>query len=127
MKECFLGQKPLADALHKEAMLLFREYMIVGGMPQSVIAYIESPIRSFSATERVKRNILNLYKQDIMKIDGSYRSKVAAIFDQIPALLSRHEKRVIYNEIADGSSFESYRDFLLAFRVDDGQCGIQFT
>ena len=110
VKECFLGQKPLADALHKEAMLLFREYMIVGGMPQSVIAYIESPIRSFSATERVKRNILNLYKQDIMKIDGSYRSKVAAIFDQIPALLSRHEKRVIYNEIADGSSFDSYRE-----------------
>lgn len=31
VKECFLGQKPLADALHKEAMLLFREYMIVGG------------------------------------------------------------------------------------------------
>ena len=110
VKECYQKEEPLIDAIHKEAMLLFREYMIVGGMPQSVMAYLGSAIRSFEAADREKRNILSLYRQDIMKIDEGYRSKVAAIYEQIPSLLSHHERRVVYNDIEKGSTFESYKE-----------------
>ena len=51
-----------------------------------------------------------LYRNDIMRIDAQYRSKVLAIFDQIPAFLSRHEKRVVLSDIAKGSYFDQYTD-----------------
>lgn len=55
--------------------------------------------KRFEKADSVKRDILNLYRDDIMKIKARYRSKVLALFDQIPGLFSRHEKRVVFNEI----------------------------
>ena len=57
-----------------------------------------------------KRDILRLYRSDIMKIKTRYRSKVLAIFDQIPSLLSQHEKRVVFKNIREGSYADQYSD-----------------
>ena len=84
-------------------MLLFKQYMLVGGMPMSIVAFLEGR-KDFGKADLEKRDILALYRNDIMKIQAQYRSKVLAIFDQIPGLLSRHEKRVVFNRIATGSS-----------------------
>ncbi|MCM1199462.1 MAG: DUF4143 domain-containing protein, partial [Clostridium sp.] len=54
--------------------------------------------------------ILSLYRNDIMKIDSLYRSKVLAIFDQIPGLLSKQDKRVVFKKIVENSDFSSYED-----------------
>lgn len=64
---CFQKSEPLEKNLHEKAMLLFRQYMLVGGMPQSVVAYVENQ-KDFAAADREKRDILNLYRNDI-KID----------------------------------------------------------
>ena len=103
IRKCFEERVPLENELHYNAMLLFKQYILVGGMPQSVIAFLESR-KDFDTADIEKRDILALYRSDIMKIDARYRSKVLAIFDQIPGLLSQHEKRVVFNDVSEGST-----------------------
>ena len=83
--------------------------MIVGGMPQSVSAYIEND-RDFAKADLEKRDILTLYRNDIMRIESGYRSSVLAIYDQIPAFLSKSERRVIMSRIEKGATFPKYHD-----------------
>lgn len=121
--ECFHSRIELEQSLHNKAMLLFKQYMLVGGMPMPVIKFIESN-KSFFEADMEKRDILALYREDIMKINAQYRSKVLAIFDQIPGLLSRHEKRVVFKEIQDGSHADQYEEtfFWLADSMISNEC-----
>lgn len=109
IKDCFQKQIALDQNLHEKAMLLFRQYMIVGGMPMSVSAYIENN-RNFYSADIEKRDILQMYRNDIMKIEAKYRSNVLAIYDQIPAFLSKAERRVIFSNIEKGSGFPKFHD-----------------
>ena len=109
IRQCFDKKVSLEQGLHAKAMLLFRQYMIVGGMPKSLSAYLENN-RSFEMADVEKRDILTLYRNDIMKIKSGYRSSVLSIFDQIPAFLSRSERRVVMNRIEKGASFPKYHD-----------------
>ncbi|MBQ9207666.1 MAG: ATP-binding protein [Treponema sp.] len=123
IKQCFAKKEPLERTLHNDAMLVFKQYMLVGGMPQSVLAFIQSG-KSFERADSAKRDILNLYRDDIMKIKARYRSKVLALFDQIPGLLSRHEKRVVFKEIAENSYAEQYEEtfFWLSNSMISNEC-----
>ena len=109
IRRCFEEKTSLERYIHDKAMLIFKEYMLVGGMPQSIVAYIENQ-KDFEKADLEKRDILELYRSDIMKIDARYRSKVLAIFDQIPGLLSRHEERVVFNRIVENSTAEQYEE-----------------
>lgn len=109
IRKCFEDGNPLTDQLHHKAMLLYRQYLVVGGMPQSVAAYLENG-RSFQKADEEKRDILALYRDDIMKIEAKYQSRVLSIFDQIPAFLSQHGKRVILSNIEEGASFSKFND-----------------
>ena len=109
IRKCFEKRQPLEQGLHTKAMLLFRQYMIVGGMPQSVSAFVEND-RDFAKADMEKRDILTLYRNDIMRIEAGYRSSVLSIFDQIPAFLSKSERRVIMSKIEKGATFPKYHD-----------------
>ena len=123
IKRCFEKRDPLEKGLHEKAMLLFRQYMLVGGMPRSVVAFIEGK-KDFEAADTEKRDVLDLYRSDIMKIDSKYRSKVISIFDQIPGFLSSHEKRVVLKEIGQGSYASQYEEtfFWLADSMIANEC-----
>lgn len=116
IKECFKKKVPLSQEFHAQAMHLFREYMLVGGMPQSVVAYIESH-GDFSASDIEKRDILDLYRDDIKKAAKRYNSKVSAIFENVPAFLSTHEKKIVLSEIDKNGVFSRYDEPL--FWLDD--------
>ena len=116
IKECFLKNIPLEQEFHTQAMHLFREYMLVGGMPQSVVAYIESH-GDFGASDIEKRDILDLYRDDIKKAAKRYNSKVSAIFENVPAFLSTHEKKIVLSEIDKNGIFSRYDEPL--FWLDD--------
>jgi len=109
IRECFVNQIPLEDGFHKKAMHLFREYMLVGGMPQSIVAYKENQL-SFFESDKAKRQIIELYKDDIKKAAKRYRSKVSAIFENVPGYLSAHEKKVVLAEIdaSKNATFSRY-------------------
>lgn len=109
IRDCFAKRIPLERSLHNKAMLLFKQYLLVGGMPMSIVAFLKGR-KDFGKADLEKRDILALYRNDIMKIKAQYRSKVLAIFDQIPGLLSRHEKRVVFNRIVEGSSADQYEE-----------------
>ena len=109
IRSCFKNLVPLDDTLHHKAMLLFKQYMLIGGMPKCVSKYIENN-RTFTEPDAEKRDILELYKNDIGKADAKYRSKISSIFEQIPAFLSQHEKRVRLSNIEVKSTFPAYED-----------------
>ncbi len=118
IRKFYTESKPLPAQLHEKAMLLFRQYILVGGMPQSIIAFISNN-KSFAKADIEKKDILALYRSDIMKIKSAYRSKVLAIFDQIPGFLSTHEKRVVFKKISKNSRYENYEDTF--FWLSDSQ------
>lgn len=109
IRDRFEKRKPLEEGLHHKAMLLFKQFMLVGGMPKVVEKYLSSG-RNFEAADREKRDILALYRDDIGKVDRAYRSKVLSVFDQIPAFLSRHEKRVRLSNLDGTATFPAYQD-----------------
>lgn len=107
IKECFENRQPLDREMHNKAMRLFKEYMLVGGMPQAIVAYKKNG-RDFNAADIEKRDILSLYEDDIKKAAKRYQSKVSAIFDHIPGFLSSHEKRIVLKEIEKNGTFDRY-------------------
>ena len=123
IRKCFREEVPLEQTLHSKAMLILRQYILVGGMPKSVSAFLEND-RSFEKADIEKRDILHLYREDIMKIRSGYRSNVLAIFDQIPAFLSHSERRVMLNSVEKGASFPRYHDtfFWLADSMIVNEC-----
>ena len=109
IKTCFSDMHPLEQGLHHKAMLLFKQYMLVGGMPKPLAKYIENN-RGFAAADAEKRDILTLYRADIDKADKSYRTKIASIFKQIPAFLTKHEKRVRLSTIDKNATYPLYEE-----------------
>lgn len=111
IKTNFEKRKPMGQALHRKAMTRFREYLIVGGMPQAVSEYLET--KDFEDVDQVKRDILELYRQDIAKHAKGYERKVESIFDEIPAQLSKHEKKFTLAALKTGARFRDYESSFL--------------
>ena len=63
IRKCYVEKKPLGQVMHRKVMDYFRQYMIIGGMPQAVEEYVNT--KDFNKVDKIKRNILNLYRQDI--------------------------------------------------------------
>ncbi len=114
--DCYQKKIPLERTLHQKAMRLFLEYLLVGGMPQAVLAYKRED-RDFAAADMEKRDILNLYRDDIRKSAKRYNSKVSAIFDNIPGYLSTHEKKIVLSTFDNGTTYDRYDEPL--FWLDD--------
>lgn len=114
--DCWEKKVPLDNKMHSKAMHFFKEYLLVGGMPQVLVSYM-SNARSFDDADIEKRDILNLYRDDIKKSAKRYNSKVSAIFENIPAYLSTHEKRIVLSEIDANGRFDKYDEPL--FWLDD--------
>lgn len=89
LRSAFEKKMPLGDVVHRKLMRDFRLYMLVGGMPQAVYAYITT--NNFMTVDQAKRDIIALYEEDFGKIDDSGRAK--ALYDAIPAQLSRNAMR----------------------------------
>lgn len=107
IRNCFEKKKPMGQMLHRKAMDYFRQYMIVGGMPQAVEKYIQT--RDFESVDAVKRDILTLYREDIMKHSDGNELEIEAIFDEIPAQLSKHEKKFRLSDIKPTARMREYK------------------
>ena len=110
LKSHFDDRKPLGEDLHATMMDLFRQYLVVGGMPKAVSVFAET--HDLGEVDAVKREILTLYRNDIHKFAGALRHKVLAVFNRIPAELARHEKKFV---LADLGKDARMRDYDAAF------------
>lgn len=100
--------EPMGRLLHGKAMDSFREYMIVGGMPQAVESFIGTS--DLGKVDSVKRQILKLYREDIKKHAGRYSLKTMLVFDSLAAQLSRHEKRFRLSALGGAARMREYED-----------------
>ena len=133
LRAAFEKKISLGDAVHRKLMRDFRLYMLVGGMPQAVAAYIKT--NNFSAVDLAKRDIIALYEEDFGKIDDSGRAK--AMYEAIPAQLSKNTLRYqVGKAIADEKAervmhiikdMEDSMTTNIAFHVDDPQAGLALT
>lgn len=111
IRKCFNEHIKLEQSLHRKAMNYFRQYIVVGGMPQAVKEYIDT--KDFSKVDQVKRNILILYREDIKKHAGKYSLKVESIFDNIPGQLARHEKKFKITSLEKDARTRDYEEAFL--------------
>ncbi len=133
LRTAFEKKMPLGEAVHRKLMRDFRLYMLVGGMPQAVSAYIKT--NNFSAVDLAKRDIIALYKEDFGKIDDSGRAK--AIYDAIPAQLSKNTLRYqvgkaipdekVVRTISIIKDMEDSMTTNIAFHSDDPNAGLALT
>ncbi|NMA05817.1 MAG: ATP-binding protein [Acholeplasmataceae bacterium] len=107
IKNHFEELNPLR-VLHSSIMKLFRTYILVGGMPQAVLEYLNT--NDYNKVDRVKRDILTLYRNDISKYAKGYEYKVLSIFDEIPSQLSKHEKKFSLSAIEKEARFRDYEE-----------------
>ena len=106
----FTEGRALGQAMHRKAMDWFRQYLIVGGMPQAVYEYASS--HGFDMVDRVKRDILSLYRADISKHSNGHEMKVTSIFDDIPSQLGKREKRFLLSSLKKDARMRDYDDAL---------------
>jgi len=106
-RECFEAEMPLQAAIHRRLMTHLRTYMIVGGMPQAILAWNETG--DFDAVDKVKRTVLNLYRNDIYQYAGVHAEKVVRIWDSIPGQLHKREKRFRIGELKKGARTRDYQ------------------
>lgn len=120
----------LGDDVNRRLLRDFRLYMLVGGMPQAVDAYITT--NNLSMVDQVKRNILELYEEDFRKIDPSGRAGM--LFDAIPAELNKNASRYQVSSVIAGEKEERVREILadmqdsmtvyISYHADDPSTGL---
>lgn len=133
LESVFEKKISLGDAAHRKLIRNFRLYMLVGGMPQAVEAYIET--NSFRNVDEVKRDILKLYQDDFRKIDSSGR--ISMLFHGIPAQLNTNASRYQVSSILSGERAENILGLLadmvdsktvqIAYHVNDPNVGFANT
>lgn len=92
-------KRPAGNVLHRSLMRKFRLYMLLGGMPQAIEAYLEH--NNLQIVDEVKREIIDLYEEDFIKIDNS--GLAGDIYDAIPANLSGNASRYVLSSAKEGT------------------------
>lgn len=108
IKAAFEKRAPLGDAIHRKIMKTFRTYMAVGGMPQAVAAYVDG--KTFSQIDYIKRNILNLYEEDLAKYDAENREKASVIYKTIPEQLENKNSHFRFSLVDKNARYQNYVD-----------------
>lgn len=106
----FLANEPLDEGLHNRLMSLFKNYLLIGGMPQAVNTFIAT--NNIMKVREVHTNIHELYGIDATKYDKENRLKIQRIYSLIPSFLENKKKRIVIKDIEDikGKRFDNYRD-----------------
>ena len=108
IKNAFEKRTALGDAIHRKIMKVFRTYMAVGGMPQPVDAYVNG--KTFAQIDFVKRNILQLYEEDLVKYDTDNREKASVIYKTIPEQLENKNSHFKFSLVDKNARYQNYVD-----------------
>ena len=129
----FYERKIPLGAAHRAKMRNLRLYMLVGGMPQAVNTYLDT--NDLSKVDTVKRNIIQLYSDDFLKLDPT--GKLSRLFMAIPAQLSKHATRYYPHAVIGGLedkkeeemlvNLEDSRAVLVSYHADDPNVGMSLT
>lgn len=93
----FIVQKSLSESIHNKILSLFKRYLLVGGLPDAVNAYINT--RNIVKVRQIQGDIHDLYVADVAKYDEEHRLKIERIYNLVPSNLENKKKRLIYKNI----------------------------
>ena len=134
IKEQFESLKPMG-ALHQQAMKAYREWMLVGGMPQAVSEFVRT--HDFGRADFTKQRILSLYTSDMEEQNEERTECVRGFFERIPSELSKHDKRYVISHVNKGARMREYAGPVqwldqamvvnLANNVDDPSAALNLT
>lgn len=119
IKDCFKTNQPMPSALHNAAMQLYRQYLVVGGMPECVIQYAET--KDYILVRHMQDTILTSYLNDMSKynnLNGIKKTRLA--YDNITVQLSKKNTRFQYKLLKKGaraSEFENAIEWLCLSRI----------
>ena len=130
MRQAYEMRMPMGDAVHRHWMRDLRLYMLVGGMPQAVDAYIQ--FNDLRAVDDAKREIINLYYNDFRRIDTTGRA--SRLFAAIPSQLNNNASKyqvgsVMENQTADRvaeviAEMEDSKTIRMAYHISDPNVGM---
>lgn len=107
LKEFFINKKQVPDSIHNRMLELFKEYIVIGGMPRVVDEFVTN--HDFSSSLKLQRNIVQDYKDDIVKyaleID---KAKIRDCFNSIPKHLSQENKKFKYSLVDKNGTAKKY-------------------
>lgn len=110
LRKKFERLETLEEPMHNKMMDLFRKFLLVGGMPDAVNAYIST--KNIQAVRNIQREIHDYYAIDASKYGDGNRLRIRRIFDLIPSNMENKKKRVVAQSIENkkGKTFRDYKD-----------------
>ena len=112
MRDQFLQEKTLDEGMHAKVLDLFKKYLLVGGMPDAVNAFLEQI--DIVAIRDIQAEIHRYYGADASQYDTANRLKIRRIYDMIPSNLENKRKRVFVNQI-EGKAGKRFSDYAEEF------------
>ena len=106
LRDCYENHRTVPDFLHQQIMDRYRQYLIVGGMPEVVATYLDN--EDFNKTITNQKDILTGYRNDISKYAGKDKLLVKSVFDAIHGQLSKQDKRFVLAAIEKNASRRKY-------------------
>lgn len=110
MQKKFEQLEALDESMHNKMMDLFRKYLLVGGLPDAVNAYLKT--NNIQTVRAIQSEIHDYYAADASKYDTDNKLKIRRIYDLIPSNMENKKKRIFVNQIehTKGKTFKSYQD-----------------
>lgn len=112
MHDMFLSGQSLPEALHNRVMDLYKRYLLVGGLPEAVNAYLDT--HDLIRVRDIQRSIMELYKIDAAKYDAQHSLKIKRMYELIPSNMENKKKRIVYQDVEGkkGKRFADYEEEL---------------
>ncbi|MGM9812282.1 MAG: ATP-binding protein [Muribaculaceae bacterium] len=107
LRECLELHEPVPEAIHGRMREMILHYIIVGGMPEAVSAFIAT--NNLQSVLKIQRSIVDQYKDDMLKYASAYdKSRIRECFESIPKQLSKENKKFQYSLVRKGGKAAQY-------------------
>ena len=101
----YRSKAPLEETLHERLVELFRQYIVVGGMPEAVQRLVDEG-RELGAARAVDVDVMEQYRYDIIKHAPERKMLLLAIFDNVPSQLAKENKRFAMKSVSKNATYK---------------------
>ena len=110
IKESYMNMTPMPEFAHEQALKLYKQYLCVGGMPESINNFIENNMDILNYDSTILSNIVEMYIADMKKYVKNYIEtvKTEGVYKNIPAQLAKDKKAFQYNLVEEGGRKRKY-------------------
>ncbi len=108
LRDCYQRLRPVPEFVHRQISKIYREYLIVGGMPEVVNQFVSNP--DFGEVVKLQQSIIHTYRDDVAHYAGARSAEVKRVFDAIPSQLGKEDKRFVLARLEAGAAFRKYEE-----------------